>query len=415
MVRTKGTNITKESKFKKEYLYLILFVILGLFFLSLIGYTGMTFTTFTSLDISNSIKGAFDIFGQILTPLFQAIGEDRNGVFLRIFYWLFLFFIISGIEGLRKKFGADETATKRANIIAGLLALIAVIFTPLEFLILIGSSTFLFVVIGLILGGLYFIYNFQRGNENRFSYFIKAFLSFVLFILITTTSTYASSKFSSSLGVSSVFELVAGLGALISIVFFVWYLFIKTLMGSPTEEVETSPPSPQLKGAGKFYGNAIGEAAKGVGKGISAYQNWKQRRKQAKAQQAQPTGPGQQQTSSPPQVQKIRTQQQRQVVSLERQLSQNTTAAIIIINRFIRNLQNTGNWIAVSKILSEVINLGAQVKKANLGGLVRDFNTFESLRISKMKNPNDQSIDQRALNLVRNIKGDLVNIQRSLP
>ena len=74
-----------------------------------------------------------------------------------------------------------------------------------------------------------------------------------------------------------------------------------------------------------------------------------------------------------------------------------------------------GNWIAVSKILSVVLNLGAQVKKVNLGGLVRDFNTFESLRISKMKNPNDQNIDQRTLNLVRNIKGDLANIQRSLP
>src|SRR3989344_4225614 len=269
MIRPKVKVINKkESKFKREHLYLMLFVFLGIFFLSLIGYSGNNLTSLAPLNIGNSIGDALNIFSHVLGPFLQAIGEDQNAIFLRLFYWLFLFFIISGIEGLRKKFGSEETGAKRANIIAGIIALMAVVFTPVEFLILVGSSIFLIVVMGLIIGGLYWIYNFQRNQENRFTYFVKAFASLILFLLISAASSYASGKFSDTFGAGAVLNTALGIGLFVCILFFVWYLFIKTLMGGQTEVNETTPPSRQLREAGGFYGGLAGGAARATGRGF---------------------------------------------------------------------------------------------------------------------------------------------------
>ena len=46
-------------------------------------------TSLAPVNFGSSLRDALQTLTDILNPLFQAIGEDQNGVFLRIIYWLF--------------------------------------------------------------------------------------------------------------------------------------------------------------------------------------------------------------------------------------------------------------------------------------------------------------------------------------
>ncbi|MEK6835815.1 MAG: hypothetical protein AABX55_02220 [Nanoarchaeota archaeon] len=369
-------------------------------------------TGLQTADLGNTIRNALGLFSDILTPLFEVIGEDRNAIFLRVIYWLFLFFIISGFDGLRKRFGADETGVKRANIIAGLLALIAVIFTPVEFLLLIGNSAFLFVVIGLILGGLYWVYNFQRGEENRFTYFIKAFASFVLLILINTSSSYVLTKFDSALGAGAIFNTVLSLGMLVSFIFFFWYLFIKTLTGGTAveEPVGGSTPTGSLSRAGRAYGELGTSVGGGVKRGWGAFRNWRQRKKQAGGQQK---APSMQQPQQQVNVQQIKQNLLRNYYMPIQAAHQQT------LNELNSNNPNLNN---IKKILSALRNNSRGII-ATLGGssltspavnqvmgLARSINT-RSDRLLGIRDARQLSIEYRR---GRNMQNWIVNLGRAI-
>lgn len=260
MVKSKAkAPIKKETGFKKEHLYLILFVVIGLFFLVIIGYPSDQITSFAPINIGNTLGDTFGLFGQILGSIFGVFGRDSEGVYLRLFYGLAIFLIIITFSNILKRAGQDKNKERNIKVIAGIIALFVTIGTPIEFIRAIGAIGFLVVFVGSILGSLYFIYNFGRENENRFIYFMKAFLSFVLFGLIMGYQSLGLSNFSSNTNTSSIFDLVAGLGAVVALVFTIWYLLVKTIAGgySVGEHPLGSSSTGSLSGARRAYGGLL--------------------------------------------------------------------------------------------------------------------------------------------------------------
>lgn len=213
-------------------------------------------TGLAQFDVGTSISNSLSLLENIFNPIVGGISNDSNAVFLRLMYGLILFWIISIPL---KKVLPDERESKinRSSAVALIISLISAALVPAEFLLTLSESLFLFVVIGVIFGGLYFIYNFSRDRENRFIYLMKGVFSLVLFVLIGTASGYAKTKLNAT-GVAM--ELVIAIGLLISSIFFIWYLFVKSIAGGTAvaEPKIGSAPIESLKRAGGAYGGLGG-------------------------------------------------------------------------------------------------------------------------------------------------------------
>src|SRR3989344_443876 len=266
--RSRAINLKKEGKFKKEHLYLILFIVLGMFFLSLINYNGNGITG-SAVNIGNTIGGALDLFGQVLEPLFNALGSDRNsGVFSRVIIMMLLFIIIKSLSGITKLFKKrdEEGGERNANIIIGIISLIGAIAIPPTLLTILGGTVLLGLFIAGAFGMPYLIYISAKGDENKMIYFLKGAFSLIAIVAIAALKNLLNIS-SISGEVSNLFDLTEAIGIAICVVFAIWYLFFQTIRGG---EGEGLPDTQRLKDVGGFYGSIARGATKGVGKGAVA-------------------------------------------------------------------------------------------------------------------------------------------------
>src|SRR3989344_9622139 len=267
--RSRAINLKKEGKFKKEHLYLILFIVLGMFFLSLINYNGNGITG-SAVNIGNTIGGALDLFGQVLEPLFNALGSDRNsGVFSRVIIMMLLFIIIKSLSGITKLFKKrdEEGGERNANIIIGIISLIGAIAIPPTLLTILGGTVLLGLFIAGAFGMPYLIYMSAKGDENKMIYFLKGAFSLIAIVAIAALKNLLNIPSISS-EVSNLFDLAEAIGIAICVVFVIRYLFFKTLTGGVTSLDEGLPDTRELRDTGRFYGGVLGKAIKGAGKGF---------------------------------------------------------------------------------------------------------------------------------------------------
>jgi len=233
-------------------------------------------TGLPTVNIGESVRNALSLLEQIFNPLLGSIGNDPNGIFLRLIYGLILFWII-GIP-LKKVLPDDSNSRiSRSSAIALIISVLSASLIPVEWVFLLAESLITFIALGLIFGGLYFIYSFKREEENRFIYFFKAVFSFVLFNLVSFLSVYSRSKVTTS----GVVDMVIGFGLITSLVFFIWYLLIKTVSGgiSVSEPRGGSVPMESIKRASEAYegtglGEPVGEGARWLGKKSWAGTKW---------------------------------------------------------------------------------------------------------------------------------------------
>ena len=360
MVKSKSST-KKEVGFKKEYLHLILFIVLGLFFLSLINYNGNIITG-SAVNIENSIRGALDIFGQILSPLFEAVGSgEHGGIFSRIVIFILLFVVIKSISGIFKLFRKrdEESGERNANITIGIIAFAGAMAIPATALSALGGAVLLGIYILAVFGLIYIIWKSSRGEENKIIYFFKG--AFSLTGIVAIEAINEEFNLDSLTGIAaSISGIVQVIGIATLACFFIWYLFFQTIRGGRGEGL---PDTGRIKDVGGFYGGIAGGAAKGVGKGASALgkgirDKWKNRKWWRRGQnQPQQTGSvdighGQQQIQA--------TQQQARVQQLSAQWHQEIKDAISTLNNLLgnsgRNLNEKDAWRAFIRYLDHIAN-----------------------------------------------------------
>mgnify|MGYP001575124859 CR=1 FL=1 len=306
--RSKAVNLKKESRFKREHLYLILFVVIGMFFLSLINYSGNDITG-SAVNIENSISGALDIFGQILSPLFEAVGSGKHGgVFSRIVIFIALFVILNSLSGITKLFKKrdSERGERSSYIIIGIISFAGAMAIPPTALTALGGAVLLGLYIFAVFGLIYSIWKSARGHENKMIYFLKG--AFSLIGIVAMEAVNEEFNISSLTGLaSSIANIVQAIGIATLGIFTFWYLFFQAIRGGQGESL---PDMQRIKDVGGFYGGLGKNAVTGIGQGASAAgrgiaDRWRNRKWFRKRQ-----NPPQQQTGSgSPQQQQINISQ----------------------------------------------------------------------------------------------------------
>src|SRR3989344_713497 len=150
--KAKAANTKKEGWFKKEHLYVIIFIVLGMFFLSLIGYNGLGITTAATIR-------PFEVLG-------NWFGTPINGQPLWAYLASFAIIFAIFFTAFRRFFFFKEDEQKGAAFIASLaLSLFPILLTDIvSIMSTIGAAMGYFLII-IILGALVLVIYFAAHKN----------------------------------------------------------------------------------------------------------------------------------------------------------------------------------------------------------------------------------------------------------
>ncbi|MBS3143256.1 hypothetical protein J4446_00040 [Candidatus Woesearchaeota archaeon] len=245
---------------KKRNVGLIYFIAFSFLALCIFGglgfYNGNTITTaaINTGVISDSISNSIQIMTNgLIKPIFGEITGGSSDIIIRFILWIILFSIISGILTKdNKKFNKTT-----ANIIAALIPLIAVAFLPGRFIAALGPIGAFILVLGLIIFGFRWIYNFMKDNHDWFSKTIRVLLSFLMIIFLTIMTPWFEDIFQDNIG--ELYYLAIGLGVLFGFISIFYFLsqgrshsgtgYTSGSGGSPTTSSGGGSPIPPSGGS----------------------------------------------------------------------------------------------------------------------------------------------------------------------
>lgn len=235
--------VKREKTNKKRWWGIVIILFLGMSFFSILGFYDKYYYSNNNKisgmasaglgDMSNLIKEMMNLVRDILKPIFGSIVEDNEGTILRALLFVVLYLIISTAlkQATGKRMQMEE---KYSNIIAAIISLIAASFIPGELIRNLGYTTVSVIMSILILAGLNYIYHIDKGNEDGFTKWKKAFFSFLMMLLIMFVTGWSEDLFGVSGG--EIFGLIAGIGLTISALSLVYYVFVYNRGG------ESKPP-----------------------------------------------------------------------------------------------------------------------------------------------------------------------------
>lgn len=221
---------------KREIIFsfVILFLLLILF--SSLGFYDNKITAMASFNfggIADIISNSLDLIkGGIGEPFFTAIAEDDQGIFMRIILWIIIYLLLK--DGIKLNKNISE---KTANILAGLISLISVAFMPTEIIRNLGPTLSTIILCIPIIFGIRYIWSIDKGQEDSFTKWKKAFFTFLLILLIMMINGWAEEFF--KIGPGQIFGFVSGIG----LTYCIFYLIYLIFFAGRTRSIETPSES----------------------------------------------------------------------------------------------------------------------------------------------------------------------------
>ncbi|MFH1209542.1 MAG: hypothetical protein V1663_02020 [archaeon] len=176
--------------------------------------------------VSGTLGNSIEMLRDTLRPIFQAIGHDNEGIFIRIFLFIILYIIIAG--ALKLVFsgngGRISVPEKQSNIIAALVSLASVSFLPDELMRGLGPTLGSILFSVFIIFGLGFIYKIDKDREDGFTHWKKA-LFCLLMILIIALFTSMSGDWFNTGPVNGIAGTISGLATAILTLSMIYYIF----------------------------------------------------------------------------------------------------------------------------------------------------------------------------------------------
>ena len=159
----------------------------------------------------------------LIKPIFGEITGGSSDIIIRFILWIILFSLISGVlskdSGILSK---DKKMNKTtANIIAALIPLIAVAFLPGKFIAALGPIGAFILVLGLIIFGFKWIYNFMKNDHDWFSKATRVLLSFLMVVFLIFMTPWFDDVFGGNIG--DLYYMAIGLGILFGFISMVYF------------------------------------------------------------------------------------------------------------------------------------------------------------------------------------------------
>ncbi|MBL7148157.1 MAG: hypothetical protein ISS82_05005 [Nanoarchaeota archaeon] len=214
------------KKVKKEFVFSFLILVILLILFGSFGLYDNKITGMASFDfegIASLISGSLNLIKEgIGEPFFTALAEDDQGIFMRIILWIIIFLILRDVMTINKNM-KRSISERTGSIIAGLIALISVTFMPQEIIRNFGPTLSVILLSIPIILGIKFIWSIDKGQEDSFTRWKKAFFTLLLILVIMMINGWAEEFFKASPG--QIFGIVSGIGFVYSIFYLIYLVF----------------------------------------------------------------------------------------------------------------------------------------------------------------------------------------------
>ncbi|MBU2634354.1 MAG: hypothetical protein KJ674_03845 [Nanoarchaeota archaeon] len=224
-------NVKRDGGSRFWSIFLILF--LAMSFFSVLGFYDKNYygvddsvsgmAILSSGGVTTFIETMLEVVRDIGKPFFTLLGEDSEGIFMRVILLIILYLIISSVMRSKtgKNIGLDE---KASNLIAFLISLIGVTFLPKDIVLNMGRTFSSVLVSVLILFGFKFIYDIDKDGKDGFTRWKKIFFSFLMILSILLIMSWSEGI--PGFGGDSIFGIIAGIGIGIAFALIVYYLTV---------------------------------------------------------------------------------------------------------------------------------------------------------------------------------------------